>query len=102
MTDPDKRNIIDERYHRDAVLRYLERTEPKRTHAGWLAHFKQEFDGVFIVSPPEGPGCQWRAVLAGGGGVIFEPTPTGLLAEMREVEYQRDEGIGPSAVVTAY
>ncbi len=28
MTDPDKRNITDQRYHRDAVLRHVEATEP--------------------------------------------------------------------------
>jgi hypothetical protein len=41
MTDPDNRNIKDERYHRDAVLRYVESTELRCIHAGWLAHFKE-------------------------------------------------------------
>jgi hypothetical protein len=85
MTDSDRRNIKDERYHRDAVLRYVESIEPRRTRAGWLAHFKEEFGGLFIVTAPE-PGGQWRAVPTTGGKALSEWTPAGLLAEMREVQ----------------
>jgi hypothetical protein len=85
MTDPDKQNIKDERYHRDAALRYVESTEPSRTHAEWLAHFKTQFDGLFIVTAPE-PGSQWRAVPTTGGKALFEWTATELLAEMRETQ----------------
>ena len=88
MTDPDKRNIKDQRYHRDAALRYVESTEPRRTHAEWLAYFKEQFGGLFIVTAPE-PGGQWRAVPTAGGKALFEWTATGLLAEMREIQQKR-------------
>jgi hypothetical protein len=90
MTDPDKRNIKDERYHRDAVLRHAASTEPPRTHAGWLAHFKEEFDGEYIVTAPETPGSQWRAVPTLGGNALFEWTPAELLAEMRDLQCKRE------------
>jgi hypothetical protein len=91
MTDPDKRKIKDERHHRDAVLRYAEATEPPRTHAEWLAHFKVQFDGEYIVTAPEVPGSQWRAVPTTGGRPIFEWTPTELFAEMQDVQYKRGQ-----------
>jgi hypothetical protein len=91
MTDPDKRNIKDERYHRDAVRRHVESTEPPRTHAEWLAHFKEQFGGLFIVTAPEAPGAQWRAVPTTGGRPIFEWTATELLAEMHDVQCDHDQ-----------
>jgi hypothetical protein len=90
MTDPDKRSIKDERYHRDAALRHVECTEPRRTHAEWLAHFKEVFDGEYIVTAPEAPGAQWRAVPTFGGSALFEWTPTELLAEMQYKRGLRD------------
>lgn len=91
MADPDNRNIRDER-DRDAVLRHTEHTKPARTNAGWLAHFKEQFDGLFIVTAPEAPGGQWRAVPTAGGSPLFEWTPAELLAEMREVQ---SRGVNP-------
>jgi len=91
MTDPERRYIKDERYRRDAVLRYVESTEPRRTHAERLAHFKEEFDGLLIVTAPEVPGTQWRAVPVTGGRPIFEWSPAELFAEMRDVQFQRDQ-----------
>ena len=82
MTDPDTRNIKDERYHRDAARRYAESTEPRRTHAEWLAHFKDQFGGLFIVTPPQ-RGGQWRAVPTTSGTALFAWTASQLLAEMR-------------------
>ena len=67
MTDPDKRNIKNECYHSDAAIRHTGRTDPPRTNAGWLAHFKEQFAGLFIVTAPEAPGGQWRAVRTTGG-----------------------------------
>ena len=85
MTDPYTRNIKDERYYRDAAIRYAETTEPKRTHAEWLAYFKDHFGGAFIVTAPE-PGGQWRAVPPAGGQALFAWTATELLAEMRVIQ----------------
>jgi hypothetical protein len=91
MTDPEKRNIKDERYHRDAAQRYVEATEPPRTHAEWLAHFKEQFDGLFIVTAPEAPGAQWRAVPTFSGSALFEWSATELLAEMRDRQCKHDQ-----------
>jgi hypothetical protein len=82
MTDPDKRNIEDERYHHDAAVRHAESTEPRRSNAEWLLYFKQQFHSRFIVTPPA-PGGQWRAVPTTGGTALFASTATELLAGMR-------------------
>jgi hypothetical protein len=98
MSDPGKRGITDQRYSDDAVLRYLESTEPKRTNAEWLAYFKEQFDGLFIVTAPEAPGGHWRAVPVFGGSALFEWAPAGLLEEMREAQHRYDQDQGQQII----
>jgi hypothetical protein len=79
MTDPDKRNITDQRFHDDATLRYLMNTRPARTHAEWLAYFHEQFASSYIVTAPQAPGGHWRASATfGNNDQLFEWAPAEL------------------------
>ncbi len=43
MTDPDKRNITDQRHVSDAELRYQAEGSRPRTHAQWLVYFGEHY-----------------------------------------------------------
>jgi hypothetical protein len=61
VTEPDQRNITDQRYDDDAELRYLLGTARPRTHAQWLAYFREHYGDTYAVAAPSAPGGQWQA-----------------------------------------
>jgi hypothetical protein len=88
VTDPDKRNIIDQRYPSDAELRYHLGNSRPRTQAQWLDHFA-EYYGKYEVLPPSAPGAQWHATaLFGQHDQLFGWSPTELLDELIEHRFR--------------
>jgi hypothetical protein len=65
VTDPDKRNITDQRYADDAGLRYLAGTARPRTHAQWLDYLREHY-GAYEIAAPSAPGGQWNATALSG------------------------------------
>ena len=51
MTDPDKRNIIDQRYASDAELRYYMGNSRPRTYAQWLDYFGEHYSKYEVAVP---------------------------------------------------
>lgn len=85
MTDPDRRNVTDQRYSDDAALRYLTGTTRLGTHAQWLDYFREHYGDRYTVTAPTAPGGQWRATeLAGQHDQIFGWSATELLDELTE------------------
>jgi hypothetical protein len=66
VTDPDKRNITDQRYADDAELRYQVGITRPRTHAQWLGYFGEHYGDRYAVAAPSAPSGQWRATALSG------------------------------------
>jgi hypothetical protein len=78
VTDPDRRNIPDQRYPGDAELRYLAGTVRPRTHAQWLSYFREHYGGAYEVAALEHPGFHAHlvpcdAASPGGSAVMRLP-----------------------------
>jgi hypothetical protein len=58
VTDPDRRNITDQRYSDDATLRYQMR---RSRQVQWLDYFGEHFGDMYTVAAPSTPGKQWQA-----------------------------------------
>lgn len=85
MTDPDKRNITDQRYASDAELRYDMGNSRPRTNAQWLDYFSEHYGDKYDVAAPSAPGGHWRATaLFGQRDQLFGWSPTELLDELIE------------------
>lgn len=85
MTDPDRRNITDQRYASDAELRYQTGSSRPRTNAQWLEYFSEHYGSRYEVVSPSAPGGQWRATgLFGQHDQLFGWSPTELLDELIE------------------
>ena len=85
MTDPNKRNITDQRYASDAELRYQVGGSLPRTNAQWLDYFGEYYGDNYEVAAPSAPGGHWRAIaLFGQRDQLFGWTPTELLDELIE------------------
>jgi hypothetical protein len=85
VTDPDKRNVTDQRYADDAELRYLSGTERPRTHAQWLDYFRVHYGGAYEVAAPCAPGGQWKATaLFGQRDQLSGWSATELLDELTD------------------
>jgi hypothetical protein len=88
VTDPDRRNITDQRYHGDAELRYQVGNSRPRTQAQWLDYFTEHY-GKYEVLPPSAPGAQWHATaLFGQNDQLFGWSPTELLDELIEHRFR--------------
>jgi hypothetical protein len=84
VTDPDTRNITDQRYRSDAEIRYQLGDSRPRTQAQWLDYFAEYYD-KYEVFPPSAPGAQWHATaLFGQHDQLFGWSPTELLDELIE------------------
>jgi hypothetical protein len=85
VTDPDKRNITDQRYADDAEVRYLAGTMRPRTHAQWLNYFREHYGNTYAVAAPSAPGGQWTATaLFGQRDQLYGWSATELLDELTE------------------
>jgi hypothetical protein len=83
VTNPDKRNITDQRYVGDAELRYQIGSSRPRTHAQWLDFFSEHYGDGYAVATPSAPGGQWRATaLFGQRDQLFGWSPSELLDEL--------------------
>jgi hypothetical protein len=91
VTDPDKRNITDQRYVDDAELRYQAGSSRPRAHAQWLAYFGEHYGDRYKVATPSAPGGRWQAIaLSGQPDQIFGWSPTELLDELTEHRSRND------------
>jgi hypothetical protein len=82
VTDPDQRNITDQRYADDAALRYLTGTARPATDAQWLAYFREQYGDTYTVTAPGG---QWQATeLPGQHDQLSGWSATELLDELTE------------------
>jgi hypothetical protein len=85
VTDPDQRNITDQRYTDDAEMRYQTGGPRPRTNAQWLDYFGEHYGDTYTVAAPGAPGGQWRAIaLSGQHDQLFGWSPTELLDELSE------------------
>jgi hypothetical protein len=85
VTDPDKRNINDQRYADDAVTRHQAASTRPRTHAQWLDYFGEHYGDTYAVAAPSAPGAQWQATaLFGQHDQLFGWSATELLDELTE------------------
>jgi hypothetical protein len=85
MTDPDQRNITDQRYTDDATIRYQAGCSRPRTHAQWLDYFGTHYGETYKVTAPSAPGGQWHATaLSGTHDQLSGWSPTELLDELNE------------------
>lgn len=66
MTDPDKRDIIDQRYADDAAIRYQAGSSRPRTHVQWLNYLDKHYGDTHAVAAPSAPGGQWQATALSG------------------------------------
>jgi hypothetical protein len=88
MSDPDKRNITDQRYAADAALRYLAGSRP-RTSGQWLGYFGEHYGDTYEVSGPSEPGGQWKATaLFGRRDQLFGWSAAELVDELREHRFR--------------
>jgi len=88
VTDPDRRNITDQRYPSDAEIRYHMGNARPRTQAEWLNYFTKHHD-KYEVLPPSAPGSQWHArALFGQHDQLSGWSPTELLDELIEHRYR--------------
>jgi hypothetical protein len=82
VTDPDRRNITDQRHSDDAARRYEMR---RLRQAQWLDYFGEHFGDVYAVVPPSTPGRQWHATaLFGRHDRLFAWSAIQLLGELTE------------------
>jgi hypothetical protein len=89
MTNPDKRNITDQRYVGDAELRYQMGSSPPRTHAQWLDYFGENYGDRYSVVRPSAPGGQWRATAQfGQRDQLFGWSASELLDELIEHRFR--------------
>jgi hypothetical protein len=89
MTDPDKRNIADQRYAGDAELRYEMGNSRPRTHAQWLEYFAKHYDS-YDVAAPSAPGGRWQATAKfGQHDQLLGWSPTELLDELIEHRHRK-------------
>jgi hypothetical protein len=85
VTDPDQRNIIDQRYADDATIRYEAGRSRPRTNVQWLDYFGEHYGDTYKVTAPSAPGGQWYAIaLSGGHDQLSGWSPTELLDELAE------------------
>ena len=85
MSDPDQRNITDQRYADDAAIRYQAERSGPRTHAQWLDYFRERYGDTCTVAAPSAPGGQWQATeLSGQHDQLFGWSATELLDELTE------------------
>ncbi len=85
MTDPDKRNITDQRYADDAATRYQAASTRPRPHAQWLDYFSKHYGDTHTVTAPSAPGGQWHATaLSGQHDQLCGWSPTELLDELTD------------------
>jgi hypothetical protein len=85
VTDPDRRNITDQRYADDAALRHLAGTTRPGTHAQWLDYFRERYGDTYTITAPTAPGGQWQATeLLGQHDQLFGWSATELLDELTE------------------
>ena len=85
MTDPDQRDITDQRYAYDAATRYQAGRSRPRTHAQWLDYFGEHYGDTYAVTAPSAPGGQWQAsALSGQHDRLSGWSPTELLDELTE------------------
>jgi hypothetical protein len=85
VTDPDKRDITDQRYADDATLLYLAGSSRPRTFAEWLGYFGEHCGDMYAVAAPSAPGGQWQATaLFGQRDQLFGWSPTELLDELTD------------------
>jgi hypothetical protein len=91
VTDPDKRDITDQRYVSDAELRYQAGTLRPRTHSEWLAYFGEHYGDRYKVVAPSAPGGRWQATAwSGQPEQLFSWSPTELLDELIERRSRSD------------
>jgi hypothetical protein len=84
VTDPDKRNITDQRYTEDAEVPYVADRTRLRTHDQWLDYFRDHYD-TYAVAAPSAPGGQWQATaLSDQRDQLFGWSATELLDELTE------------------
>jgi hypothetical protein len=85
VTDPDRRNIVDQRCADDATLRCLTGGPRPRTYAEWLGYFREHYGDTYEVSEPSAPGGQWKATaLFGQRDQLSGWSATELLDELTE------------------
>jgi hypothetical protein len=85
VTDPDQRNIIDQRYADDATIRYEAGRSRPRTSVQWLDYFGEQYRDTYKITAPRAPGGQWQAIaLSGQHDQLFGWSPTELLDELTE------------------
>jgi hypothetical protein len=85
VTDPDQRNISDQRYADDAVNRCQAASTRPRTDAQWLDYFSEHYGDTYKVTAPSAPGGQWRAIaLSGEHDQLSGWSPTELLDELSD------------------
>jgi len=85
VTDPDQRNITDQRYADDAAIRYQYGRSRPRTHAQWLDYFSENYGDRYAVTAPSAPGGQWQATALSGQHVqLFGWSPAELLDELTD------------------
>jgi hypothetical protein len=93
VTDPDRRNITDQRHAGDAALRYQAGCSRLRTHAQWLGHFGEHYGDTYTVAAPSAPGGQWQATaLSGQHDQLFGWSPSELLDELIEHRFRNHMG----------
>jgi hypothetical protein len=87
VTDPDRRNITNQRYSDDAALRYQMR---RSRQAQWLDYFGD----MHAVAAPSTPGRQWQATaLFGQHDQPFGWSAAQLRSELTEHSFQHPPGI---------
>jgi hypothetical protein len=85
VTDPDKRNITNQRYADDAELQHQVGSSRPRTHAQWLDYFGEHYGDRYAVAAPSAPGGRWQATaLFGQRDQLFGWSATELLDELTE------------------
>jgi hypothetical protein len=93
VTDPDKRNITDQRHAGDAELRHQTGPSRPRTHAQWLDYFGAHYGDRYEVAAPSAPGGRWQATaLFGQHDQLFGWSPSELLDELIEHRYRNRTG----------
>lgn len=85
MTDPDQRNISDQRHADDAASRYQAARNRPRTRALWLDYFGEHYGDTYKVTAPSASGGQWQAIaLSRQHDQLSGWSPTELLDELTD------------------
>lgn len=93
MTDPDKRNIADQRHASDAELRYQMANSRPRTYAEWLDYFNEHYGDKYDVAAPSAPSGHWHATaLFSQRDQLFAWSPTELLDELIDHSHRNRMG----------